>query len=139
MFRRTSSGLRFEPVAAAWGGLVPAIALIVTSTQPETLRLVVAVVAFAVGGFLCGIRADNRRTLHGAAAALIGIAIYVAFIALTHVASWIGIGPDPLDLEPSEPVRMLILIGVGTLTSALAAAFVGSRLSASGSTTRIGT
>ncbi len=138
MFRRTSAGARFETVAAAWGGLVPAIALIVTSTQTEVVRLAIAIVAFAVGGFLCGIRADNRRALHGAVAALIGIGMYVAFIALTHAADLLGLGPDPFSLEPADPRGMTVLVVVGVITSSLAAAFVASRLS-SGGTTRIGT
>jgi hypothetical protein len=137
MFRRTSSGARFETVAAAWGGLVPAIALIVTNTQPEVLRLVIATVAFAIGGFLCGVRAHNRRAFHGVVAALIGVGIYLAFIGLTHAASAVGIGPEPFDIEPSEPARFAVLVGVGVVTSGLVAALVGSMLSSAGAS-RIG-
>ncbi|MDH3228021.1 MAG: hypothetical protein OEM67_13170 [Thermoleophilia bacterium] len=137
MFRRTSAGTRFETVAAAWGGLVPAIALIATSTQPEVLRLVIAMVAFAIGGFLCGIRATNRRAAHGVVAALIGVGIYVAFIGVTHVASWVGIGPEPFGIEPSEPARLAILVGVGVVTSGLAGALAGLMLSSAGAS-RIG-
>jgi hypothetical protein len=132
MFRRTTSGARFETVAAAWGGLPPAIALIATNTQPQALRLVICVLAFAVGGFLCGIRAGNRRARHGLVAGMIGVGIYAVFVGLTRVAGALGVGPDPLSIAPSEPGPLALLVGAGMVACAAASAAVGAMLGSAG-------
>ena len=91
-------------------------------------------VAFFIGGFLSGIRATRSRALHGAAAALFGIGIYAAFVISTRALSAVISTPDPLSLEPTDPVRLLAIIGTGAVLGALGALVAGSLLSSPGAT-----
>ena len=134
MFRPISSGARFEIIAATWGGIVPALVLMATNTQPLGLRVALAVLAFAFGGFLAGVRATGRRPLHGIVGAIIGIVIYLVFIGLTRVASAVGIGPDGFSVAPSGPGRFALLSVAGIAASALAARAVGVLLGSAGAT-----
>lgn len=111
-----------DMIAAAWGGLVASVGLMVGVEADIAVRLVAIVVAFVVGGFLAGVRASDHRRLHGVVAAVLGYVIFVVFVAVAWVVStWVG--PDPPSLAPDG--ALVALVGVG---AALVCAFFGAAL-----------
>ncbi|HJZ62106.1 MAG TPA: hypothetical protein VKD47_08125 [Miltoncostaeaceae bacterium] len=95
--RETNRGIavamrRLEWVAVGWGGLVASIGLMATSERDMPLRLLATAFSFGLGGFLAGVRASDRRTLHALAAAVAGYAIQAVFVALGALVDQLG-GP----------------------------------------------
>jgi len=132
MFQRARSGSRFEMIAAAWGALPPAIALMALSPFSDAVIFSGSLLAFFAGGFLAGIRATRARVVHGAAAALLGVGVYLCFIALTRAVSLLSSTPEPVSLEPSDPARFAILVVAGVALAAAGAFGAGALLSSSG-------
>ena len=134
MFPSVTSGSRFEVIAAAWGGLPPAIVLMALNPLSDPVIFVGSLLAFGVGGCRTGVRAVRSRAIHGIAAGVVGVAVSLAFIALTRVLSVVSGTPDPLSLAPSDPARFLLLVVAGVLMSGLGAIGAGALLSSPGAT-----
>ena len=115
--RRASA--RNDPIAAAWGGLACAVALMVATPRDLPLRVAIVAVGFFIGGFLAGVRAASRRMLHGAGGWAFGYALYAGFIVLTVAADLVG-GPHRPDAFPGG-----MSPGLGVALIALAAALAG--------------
>lgn len=109
-------------VAAAWGGVVGAIGLMVGTEQGWTLRLGAAAAAFLIGGFLAGVRAESRRRLHAVVATLVAYAIYAAFVAIATVISTAA-GPDAPELAPGGLVPTLGVVLWAGVFAVLGATF----------------
>jgi len=83
---------RLEWVAVGWGGLVASIGLMAGAQRDMPVRLLASALSFGLGGFLAGVRASDRRTLHALAAAVAGYAIHGVFVALGALVHGLG-GP----------------------------------------------
>lgn len=97
--RRSTVTERIDPIAATWGGLAGAIGLMVGSGRDWPLRLIAAAIAFALGGFLAGVRASSRRLAHGVAAWFAAYVIHAAFIVIATLVDALG-GPAAPTLMP---------------------------------------
>lgn len=133
MSRRSDLGSRLEPLAIAWGAMLPWIALVALAAQPSAVRLAVGTVAFAAGGYLAGVRASGARPLHGALAGPAAFLLYAAFAVLTDVAHRLGAAADPLSVAPSGGRDLLIALLVGTVVAAAGAHLAALRLRRGGS------
>ncbi len=109
-------------IAAAWGGLVASVGLMVAGDRDLAIRLLVTAITFFVGGFLAGVRAGSRRRLHGVVAALLGVAIFAAFVALANVIAT-RTGPDPPEFAPGGAIET-----AGVVLWSVAFAFLGASL-----------
>lgn len=119
---RRRGASRLDPIAAAWGGLVGAIGLMTGSRREMASRLVITCAAFAVGGFLAGVRTIDRRAAHALASWAVGHAMWVGFVVLSAIADGLG-GPDPPSLTPGGHTDTLT-----AAAAALAAALAGGWL-----------
>ncbi|MCC6832706.1 MAG: hypothetical protein IT200_15295 [Thermoleophilia bacterium] len=116
---RRRGASRLDPIAAAWGGLVGAIGLMTGSRAELASRLVITCAAFAVGGFLAGVRTIDRRAAHAVASWGVGHALWVVFVLLAAIADGLG-GPNPPSLVPHGATDTFIAVA-----AALAAALTG--------------
>lgn len=82
-------------MAVGWGGLIAAIGLLVGAERGDLTRVVAVVVAFLIGGFLAGVRAEILRPLHAALAAIAAYAFHALFVVVGHLASVIGGSSSP--------------------------------------------
>lgn len=121
---RRRGASRLDPIAAAWGGLVGAIGLMTGSRRELAARLVITCAAFAVGGFLAGVRTIDRRAAHAVASWIAGHALWVAFVVLAALADVLG-GPDPPSLIPGGSSNTLLAV-LAALASALAGGWVAN-------------
>lgn len=119
---RRRGASRLDPIAAAWGGLVGAIGLMTGSRRELASRLVITCAAFAIGGFLAGVRTIDRRAAHAVASWAAGHGLWIAFVVLAAVADALG-GPDPPSLTPHGHTDTLF-----ALAAALLAALAGGWL-----------
>jgi hypothetical protein len=87
---------RIDLIAAAWGGLACAVAMMAGSARDLPVRVAIVAVGFYIGGFLSGVRATTRRMLHGVAAWALGYGLYAVFLVLTAALDLVG-GPDRPD------------------------------------------
>lgn len=108
-----------------WGGLAGSIGLMVGGGRDWPLRLLASAAAFAVGGFLAGVRASARRPAHGVAAWLAAYVIHAAFILLATFIDLVG-GPDAPSLMPGGGQSWL-LAALWALVWALAGATLVNR------------
>ena len=83
--RPSAAAPRLDMIAVVWGGLVASIGLMAGAGRDWPARLIVAALSFAVGGFLAGVRAANRRILHAFAAWFAAYVIHACFIALARL------------------------------------------------------
>lgn len=81
---------RLEWIAVAWGGLFAGVGLVVLADEPGPIRVTVAVVLFAVAGFLAGVRAESNRILHAILGAIAGLVFYEVFVGLTWIVDLMG-------------------------------------------------
>lgn len=116
---RSGGATRLDPIAAAWGGLVGAIGLLSGSGRELPARVLIVLVAFAVGGFLAGVRAIARRQAHALAAVVVAYGLGAAFVVVAAVADLLG-GPNPPSFIPHGPRDSAV-----AAVAAVAAAFVG--------------
>lgn len=117
--RRTPA--RLDPIAAAWGGLVASVGLMVAAGNGWPLRLALTGMAFLVAGFLAGVRARGRRGLHAAAAAAVGHVLHAAYIALARLLDAIG-GPSAPALTSGGAGSWLLAALWGLLLALVGAA-----------------
>lgn len=132
---RRRGASRLDPIAAAWGGLVGAIGLMTGSRREMASRLLIAGVAFAVGGFLAGVRTIDRRAAHAVAACVVAYALYVVFVVIAAVADWLG-GPDPPSLIPGGLVDTVTAGGVAVASALLGGLLANSWLRPGGQARR---
>ena len=94
-----------------------AIGLMTAADRDWPVRLLVAALAFGLGGFLAGVRAASRRPAHALSAAVAGYLLHAAFVALTRIVDTFG-GPDPPPIAPGSS-RGWMLAAVWALVFAL--------------------
>jgi hypothetical protein len=90
---------RLDPIAAAWGGLIGGIGLIVAGPRDTGLRIVIVVAVGIVAGFLTGMRASRHRVLNAFAAWVVANVFYSAFVVVAgavHAATGRGRTPELL-------------------------------------------
>lgn len=109
---RRRGASRLDPFAAAWGGLVGAIGLMTGSRRELAARLIIVAVAFALAGFLAGVRTISRRAAHAGAAWAVAHVLHLAFVVLAAVADVLG-GPGAPSVVPGG-------LGATVLTAAVA-------------------
>lgn len=105
-------------MAVGWGGLIAAIGLLAGAERGDITRVVAVVVAFLVGGFLAGVRAEVLRPLHAALAAIAAYAFHAVFVVVGHLASVIGGASSPSFVPGST--RTWLLTALLGLVAALA-------------------
>lgn len=103
----TSPAARIDTIAVAWGGLVASVGLMAGAGRDWPLRLTAAGLAFAVGGFLAGVRAPGRRAAHAAGAWALAYVLDAAFVALARIIDALG-GPDAPALVPGSAGDWLV-------------------------------
>ncbi len=124
---RRRGASRLDPIAAAWGGLVGAIGLMTGSRRELAVRLLIVGAAFALGGFLAGVRTIGRRAAHAAAAWGVALGLYVAFVVMSAIADILG-GPDPPSVKPGGWGATLLTAAVGLLAALAGGAVANSWL-----------
>lgn len=92
---------RLEGMAVGWGGLIASIGLLIGAERGDLTRAVAVAVAFTIGGFLAGVRAERLRPLHAALAAVAAYAFHAVFVVFGHLASVLG-GPASPSFVPGE-------------------------------------
>jgi len=80
---------RIDPIAAAWGGLVGGIGLVVAGPRELGIRIVIVVVAGVLSGFLTGVRAIRHRIANAFAAWIVANVFYFAFVIAASMVHWI--------------------------------------------------
>lgn len=108
--RRAAVTARLDPIAATWGGLVASVGLMAGAGRDWPARLTAGALAFALGGFLAGVRAAARRPTHAAAAWAAAYVIHACFIVLANVIDSLG-GPDAPALVSGGGSRWLVAAG----------------------------
>ena len=92
----TNRPRRLDPIAAAWGGLIGGIGLVVAGPRELALRVLIVVGVGVVAGFLTGVRAIRNRVLNAFAAWVAANVFYWAFaIVATGVHTATGRGHSP--------------------------------------------
>lgn len=91
--RPSGATARLDMIAVVWGGLVASIGLMAGAGRDWPARLIAAALTFALGGFLAGVRAANRRLVHALAAWAAAYVIHACFIALARLIDTLG-GPQ---------------------------------------------
>jgi hypothetical protein len=92
----TNRPRRIDPIAAAWGGLVGGIGLVVAGPRELTIRIGIVIVVGIVAGFLTGMRAIRHRVLNAFAAWVAANIFYLVFVLaanLVHGATGRGHAP----------------------------------------------
>ncbi len=110
-------------MAVGWGGTVAGLGVIVISTGDGLTRFLAMVVLCLLAGFLAGVRAENRRVLHSAVAAVAGAVFWAVFAAITTVVALFG-GPDGAgwDIGGDSPaINLAVAFGVAIVGGAIAA------------------
>ncbi len=114
-------------MAVGWGGLLAGIGLLASAERAAGVRLVVIVVAFGLGGFLAGVRAEELRPLHAAVTAAAAYVFHAAFVVLGHLADAIG-GPAAPRFMPGDNVDWGIAAAVGLVAAILGGLMASARL-----------
>ncbi len=111
-------------MAVGWGGLISAIGLLVGAERGDLARAVAVAVAFLIGGFLAGVRAEVIRPLHSALAAIAAYAFHALFVIVGYLASVLG-GPSSPSFVPG-PTRTWLLTALLGIVAAIAGGFVAT-------------
>ncbi len=113
-----------EWMAVGWGGMVAGVGLIVASTGAGLWRLAMLTAVCLLAGFLAGVRAPDRRTLHAVLAGVAGMLFYVAFAAITWLVDVFGGAAGAGWIPGGEHARFTkILIALLGVTAGGAAAW----------------
>lgn len=113
-------------LAAAWGGLVGAIGLMVGLVLEPSSRHVVVGVAFLVGGFVAAARSPSRRVLDSLLALVLGYLLFSAFILLARLISEVA-GPSAPDFADAGARTGLVTVAWalgGSVVGGVAATWV---------------
>lgn len=113
-------GIRLEPMAVGWGGLVGTIGLAASAGSSLWVRALAIIGAFLVGGFLSGVRTLDYRVLNAVAAWVAGWLLW-AFICLVLAIVSASGGPDDPEFAPGTDGASLVIA-----TASLLAAVVGA-------------
>lgn len=122
---------RIDPIAAAWGGLAASIGLMAGTGRDWPLRLVAAVLAFLVGGFLAGVRASARRPAHALLAAGVAYLLHAAYVMAARIIEVFG-GPGAPPLAGGGALWALATL-VALVAAGGGGALAGSWLRPAGS------
>lgn len=128
---RRRAGTRIDPIAAGWGGLTLAVGLMAGSPRDMAERIAIVGVLSFIAGFLAGVRAIGRRIAHALAAWVVGVGIYVGFVAVTRIVDFFG-GPDGAELLPDGTRSSLVALGVSLLAVLCGGALANSWLRPAG-------
>ena len=80
---------RIDPIAAAWGGLVGGIGLVIAGPRELAIRILIVVAAGVLSGFLTGVRAIRHRVANAFAAWVLANLFYCAFVIAAGIVHWI--------------------------------------------------
>ena len=101
-------------MAVGWAGLIAGVGLVVAADRPNRVALAIAVVLFALAGFLAGLRSEDRRVMHAILGTIAGAAFYLVFVAITAIVDIVG-GPGRAEVIPAGPdgwkLRLPMLLG----------------------------
>lgn len=114
----SSNVRRLEWMAVGWGGLIAAIGLLFGAERGDLTRAVAVVVAFLIGGFLAGVRAEVLRPLHAAIAAAAAYAFHALFVIVGHLASVLG-GPSSPGFVPGSTRTWLLTALLGLVAAVI--------------------
>lgn len=111
-------------MAVGWGGLIAAVGLLIAAERGSTVRIAALVVAFGLGGFLAGVRAEELRPPHAAVAAVAAYAFYGLFVLIGHLVDLLS-GPAPPSFMPGDNAEWGIA-AAAALVAAMSGGFVAS-------------
>lgn len=129
--RTSATAARIDGIAMTWGGLVASVGLMVGTERDWPGRLIATALSFGVGGFLAGVRAEARRPVHGAAAAVAAHLLYGAFVAAARIIDALG-GPDAPAFLPGSAGAWLVTLGWSLAFATAGGAVAGSWLRPAG-------
>lgn len=101
-------------MAVGWGGLIAAIGLLLGAERSDVSRGVAVGIAFLIGGFLAGVRAEEFRPMHAVLAAFAAYAFHALFVVVGHVAAFLG-GPSAPGFIPGSTRSWLLTALMGVL------------------------
>lgn len=107
-------------MAVGWGGLVGTIGLAASSGSPVWVRAVAVIAAFAVGGFLSGVRTLDHRVANALAAWVFAWLLWGAICLVLWIVAVSG-GPSDPEFAPGGDGAALLITG-----ASLVAAVVGA-------------
>ena len=121
-------GIRLEPMAVGWGGLVGTIGLAASAGSSLWVRALAIIGAFLVGGFLSGVRTLDYRVLNAVAAWVAGWLLW-AFICLVLAIVSASGGPDDPEFAPGTDGASLVIATASLLAAVVGAMAADSRYS----------
>ncbi len=108
---------RIDAIAAAWGGLVGGIGLILAGPRELAIRVAITVIIGVVAGFLTGVRAGRNRIMNAAIAWVLANCFYVAYVIAAQIVHLIT-GPAAPALLPggaTEWAQVTLISGLAIL------------------------
>jgi len=108
---------RIDAIAAAWGGLVGGIGLIIAGPRELMIRIGITVIIGVVAGFLTGVRAVRNRIMNAAIAWILANCFYVTYVVAAQIVHLIT-GPAAPALFPggvTEWTQVTLIFGLATL------------------------
>ena len=121
-------GIRLEPMAVGWGGLVGTIGLAASAGSSLWVRALAIIGAFLVGGFLSGVRTLDHRVLNAVAAWVAGWLLW-AFICLVLAIVSASGGPGDPEFAPGTDGASLVIAAASLLAAVVGAMAADRRYS----------
>ena len=118
-------GVRLEPMAVGWGGLVGTIGLAASAGAPVWGRAVAIIGAFLLGGFLSGVRTLDGRAATAVAAWVFGWVLWGVICIILAIVAAAG-GPSDPEFAPGSDGAAL-LIAAGSLLAAVVGGMAAER------------
>lgn len=113
----TTRPRRIDPIAAAWGGLIGGIGLVVSGPRELLLRIGIVVIVGIIAGFLTGMRAIRHRVANAFAAWIAANVFYTLFVlAASLVHNLTGRSHAPA-FCPGGVRTWAIVTGIGLLAT----------------------
>jgi hypothetical protein len=118
---------RIDPIAAAWGGLVGGIGLVVAGPRELALRVAIVMIVGVIAGFLTGVRAIRHRIANAWVAWMLANLFYWAFVLAAHILHTLSARRAPPLYFPGG-VRTWAIVTVMSLIATLVGAAVANTL-----------
>jgi hypothetical protein len=108
---------RIDPMAAAWGGLVGGLGLVIAGPRELTIRIMIVVIAGVISGFLTGVRAIRHRIANAFAAWVVANLFYFAFVIAASIVHWLTGRQHAPAFLPGGIQRWLTITLVGLIAT----------------------
>jgi hypothetical protein len=119
---------RIDPIAAAWGGLVGGIGLVVSGPRELAVRVAIVAIVGIIAGFLTGVRAIRHRIANAWVAWILANLFYWAFVVAAHVVHAISSHRTPPAYLPGGIRTWIAVTAIGLVTTLVGAAIANTLL-----------